>query len=190
MLHQARQHIQSLGLKNVEFIQGDMTDLGQIQSRSADGIISTMALHHLPSHGHLERCFSEIARVLKPDGALYLADFGRLKSLRSVIYFAYMNAQYQPHIFSLDYERSLRAAFLPEEFARLAGDRLGVAYRVDATFPMPILVLIKSADGAVTAEQRQRFKRMRESLPKRYRGDLDLIRRLFRMGGLQNDPFG
>jgi arsenite methyltransferase len=190
MLRQAKQHVQELGLKNVDFVQGDMTDLGQVQSDSMDGVISTMALHHLPSEAHLEKCFGEIRRVLRLNGALYLADFGRMKSLRSVIYFAYMNAQHQPHIFSLDYERSLRAAFLPEEIARLAGEKLGAAYTVDSTFPVPILVLIKSADRPVTATQRQRFETMREKLPNRYRGDLDLIRRLFRMGGLKNDPFG
>jgi hypothetical protein len=49
--------------------------------------------------------------------------------------------------------------------------------------------LIKSADRALSPEQKQRFKTMRENLPKEYRGDLDLIRRLFQMGGLKNDPF-
>ena len=189
MLLQAKQHVQSLGLKNVDFVQGDMTELKHLPSGSADGVISTMALHHLPSIGHLERCFSEIRRILKPQGALYLTDFGRLKSLRSVIYFAYMNAQHQPHIFSLDYERSLRAAFLVDEFANLATSRLGAEYATCSTFPLPILVLIKSTDGALSPEQRQRFKTMRENLPEEYRGDLDLIRRLFRMGGLKNDPF-
>ena len=189
MLRQAKQHVQSLGLKNVDFVQGDMTELKHLPSGSADGVISTMALHHLPSIGHLERCFSEIRRILKPRGALYLTDFGRLKSLRSVIYFAYMNAQHQPHIFSLDYERSLRAAFLVDEFANLATRRLGAEYATCSTFPLPILVLIKSTDGALSPEQRQRFKTMRENLPEEYRGDLDLIRRLFRMGGLKNDPF-
>jgi len=190
MLLQAKQHVQSTGLNNVDFIQGDMTDLHQIESGSADGVISTMALHHLPSQGHLEKCFAEIRRILKPNGALYLVDFGRLKSLRSVIYFAYMNARYQTHIFSLDYERSLRAAFLREEFIQLASARLGIGYDVYSTFLMPILVVIKSADGLLSAEQRRRFGELRDSLPKKYRSDLDLIRQLFRLGGLRDDPFG
>lgn len=189
MLLQARQHVQSLGLKNVDLAQGDMTNLKHLPDGCADGVISTMALHHLPSNNHLEKCFSEIRRILKPQGALYLTDFGRLKTLRSVIYFAYMNAQYQPHLFSLDYERSLRAAFLADEFANLSGSKLGTEYTVHSTFPIPILTLIKSADGVLSPEQKQRFKMMQEKLSSKYQSDLNLIRRLFRMGGLQNDPF-
>ena len=67
-----------------------------IADRSVDGLISTMALHHLPTVGHLEACFAEIRRVLKPEGAVYLADFGRLRSLKSVLFFAYMNAKAPP----------------------------------------------------------------------------------------------
>lgn len=51
--------------------------------QSADGVISTRALHHLPTHAHLESCFRQIARILRPGGALYLVDLGRLKSLKS-----------------------------------------------------------------------------------------------------------
>lgn len=189
MLRQAKQHVDRLGLKNVDFVQGDMTELGHFSSNFADGIISTMALHHLPTNGHLERCFSEVRRVLKPQGALYLTDFGRLKSLLSVIYFAYINAPHQPHMFSLDYERSLRAAFLADELTHLATSKLGSEYATCSTFPLPILVLIKSADRALSPVQKLHFKTMRENLPKGYRSDLDLIRRLFKMGGLKNDPF-
>jgi len=189
MLVQARKHVQALGLKNVDFMQADMTDLSHIQAASIDGVISTMALHHLPTLLHLEKCFEEIRRVMKPDGALYLVDFGRLKMLSSVIYFAYMNAAYQPHIFSLDYERSLRAAFLKEEFEQLTRARLGEGYQVFSTFLMPILVLMKSADRLNRAAVSARFKTMRDQLPRRYRQDLDDIRQLFRMGGLNDDPF-
>lgn len=189
MLRQAREHVQALGLRNVEFMQGDMTHLSMFADGTADGVISTMALHHLPSDRLLESCFVEVRRILKPQGALYLVDFGRLKSLRSVIYFAYMNARHQPHIFSLDYERSLRAAFLREEFVRLTSECLGEGYQVESTFPLPILVATKSADRSLSSIQSQRFKQMRQALPKQYRSDLDLIRRLFRLGGMKSDPF-
>lgn len=128
MLSKAVQHAAALGLRNVKFMKADMTNLAAIGAESADGVISTMALHHLPSISHLERCFSEIRRILRPGGALYLVDFGRLKSLKSVIYFAYMNEGNQPHIFSLDYERSLRAAFLPDDFKKLAAEVFGSSF--------------------------------------------------------------
>ena len=190
MLTQGKRHVGDLGLRNVEFLNADMTDLHDIASGAADGVISTMALHHLPTLAGLERCFSEIRRILRPQGALYLVDFGRLKSLQSVIYFAYMNAAHQPHIFSLDYERSLRAAYLPEDFARFTQERLGPGPCLYTTRPVPILVLVttKPPDGD-DARLRSRLRSLRAALPRRYRRDLDLIRRLFRLGGLRDDPF-
>ena len=189
MLADAEQHIRSLGLANVSFRQGDITTLDGLPEASADGVISTMALHHLPTFDHLERCFASIKRVLKPAGALYLTDFGRLKSLYSVIFFAYMNAKYQPHLFSLDYERSLRAAFLYDEFESLTSRYFADRARAFATFRVPFLVTVKTPDHPLPDEFLDRLRRMRAALPRKYRGDLDDMRIFFRLGGLANDPF-
>lgn len=190
MLEKAREYCLKLNISNVNFIQGDMTHLNHFEQSSVDGVISTMALHHLPTFNLLQLTFSEIKRILKPNGALYLVDFGRLKSLKSALYFAYMNDRHQPHIFTLDYERSLRAAFLEEEFKNLTESILGSDYEVIPTRFMPILVLIKSKDkGALNPELRKKIQLIQSSLPKRYRSDLDEIRFLFRLSGLKNDPF-
>jgi arsenite methyltransferase len=189
MLSDAEKHVQALGLGNVSFRQGDITALDGIPDASFDGIISTMALHHLPTLRHLEDCFASIRRVLKPGGALYLTDFGRLKSLKSVIFFAYMNARHQPHLFSLDYERSLRAAFLREEFAALTARHLPGGAEVVSTFKVPFLVLVKTADKPLPGELRARVKAMRSKLKLRYRRDLDDLRTFFRLGGMKHDPF-
>jgi len=189
MLGNAAAHIRTLGLRNVELYRGDITHLPDIPDHFADGIISTMALHHLPSQEHLRACFREITRILRPDGALYLADFGRLKSLKSVIYFAYMNRAYQPHIFSLDYERSLRAAFLFEDFKALAAQELPAHAKTYGTFQMPFLTLIKTQDRPYPAQLRNTVRAMRRHLKRRYRRDLDDLRLFFWMGGLRNDPF-
>jgi len=111
MLESARANVDRLGLKNIRFSLGDITTLELLPNASADGVISTMALHHLPTVDHLRRCFRRVNEILRPDGALYLVDFTRLKRLQTVIFFAYQNAGRQPHLFTLDYERSLRAAF-------------------------------------------------------------------------------
>lgn len=87
MLEHARTHAERRELRNVTFQHGDMTRLDEFASGSVDGVISTMTLHHLPSYADLERCFAQIARVRKADGAIYLADFIRLKSARSVDFF-------------------------------------------------------------------------------------------------------
>lgn len=189
MLEDAHLHVRTLGLTNVSFRQGDITCLEGFDDHAVDGIISTMALHHLPTLEHLDRCFAEVSRVLKPGGALYLVDFGRLKSLKSVIFFAYMNAQYQPHIFSLDYERSLRAAFLKEEFESLTRRHFPSAARVESTFKVPFLVIIKTEDRALPDALRQRIAAMHKALQPRYRRDLNDMRTFFALGGLRNDPF-
>ena len=189
MLADAERHVMSLGLANIQFRLGDIASLDGINDLSVDAVISTMALHHLPTLQHLEDCFASIRRVLKPGGALYLTDFGRLKSLKSAIFFAYMNAKHQPHIFSLDYERSLRAAFLKEEFEALSFKYFPPEVNVVSTFKMPFLVIIKTADHLLPEHLRQRLATMRKALKPRYRRDLNDIRTFFALGGLRNDPF-
>src|SRR5262249_21138452 len=66
MLDRARMNAGRLGLANVTFSLGDMTRLHNIGDHEADGVISTMALHHLPTRDHLRRCFAEIQRILRP----------------------------------------------------------------------------------------------------------------------------
>ena len=174
---------------NVEFRTDDITRLETVGDASVDAVISTMALHHLPSFEHLLRCFAQIHRVLVPGGALYLADFGRLKSLRSVLYFAYQNSRKQPHLFSLDYERSLRAAFLPQDFQRALDAHLAGRAKVVTTFAVPLLILITSQDGGIDRAVAERVQALRKGLQPCYRRDLDDLRLFFRLGGLSSDPF-
>ncbi len=190
MLSNAEQHLRNQELKNVELMCGDICALDSIQSSSVDAVMSTMALHHLPTVDALTQCFSEMRRILKPGGAIYLADFGRLKSLRSMIFFAYMNKNHQPHVFSLDYERSLRAAFLRSDFIRLSKMEFGPCVSVVSSWGVPVLVLVKTEDREVSPWVADELRRMRRNLSIKYRRELDDIRFLFWMSGLRNDPFG
>ncbi len=189
MLADAEKHAQAMNIKNVNFCEGDITKIDSISDHSMDAVISTMTLHHLPSSQHLEECFIAINRVLKHDGALYLTDFSRLKSLKSIIFFAYMNAQHQPHIFSLDFERSLRAAFLEEDFKTLSSQHLPKHAKVISTFKVPLLVIIKTEDKPLPENLQHRIKEMHQKLSPRYCKDLDGMRFFFRLNGLKNDPF-
>jgi SAM-dependent methyltransferase len=148
-----------------------------------------MALHHLPTRSHLDRCFSEISRVLKPGGALYLTDFGRLKSLKSVIEFAYLNANSQPHIFTRDYERSLRAAFLYDDFVEAARRYLPDSVSAYSTFMVPMLVIVRTPPRSVPKSVAAELARLKRGLPRQYHGDLQDLRLFFRHGGLGGDPF-
>lgn len=189
MLADARNYVNGLGLNNVEFQECDISRLAFADDSSYDGVISTMALHHLPTIELLEKTMAEISRVLRPGGAVYLTDFGRLKSLRSVIFFAYMNARFQPHLFSLDYERSLRAAFLAEDFQRLVGKHLSQDVSVLTTFKVPFLVIVKTKDMGLEEGCRAKLLGLYKALKPRYRRDLNDLRMFFKLGGLRNDPF-
>lgn len=189
MLANAEAYVRAQGLTNVRFVPGDITELKGIADQSADAAISTLALHHLPTHDHLRECFRQIRRVLRPGGAVYLVDLGRLKSLKSVLFFAYMNAKHQPHIFSLDYERSLRAAFLREDFEALSREDLPDGVQVYTPSGIPVLILAKTPDRPITPQLRLRLRDMRRQLQPRYRRDLDDIRLFFSLGGLRGDPF-
>ncbi len=189
MLESARDHIAACGLQNVSFSEGDITHLSQIDDHSVDAVMSMMTLHHLPTREHLTACFREISRVLKPGGAVYLTDFGRMKSLKSVIQFAYMNADKQPHIFSLDYEHSLRAAFLYEEFVETGGKYLPDSVRPYSTFIVPLLVILRTPPRSIPRDLAAQLDQFRKALPRRYRRDLEDLRLFFRQGGLAADPF-
>jgi len=189
MLEQAQAHIDERGLKNVRFTVGDITRLDMIETSSADAVISTMALHHLPTLRHLQNCFSEIRRVLKPDGAIYLVDFGRFKSLKTAIFFAYLDARSAPHLFLLDYERSLRAAFTADDLRNTAAKFLPDESKAFCTFMVPMLVMVKTADRELPVPIKSRLIQMRAEMPWRYRRDLDSMRIFLGLGGLGNDPF-
>lgn len=190
MLDSARAYVQQSGVSNIRFVQDDFSRLSQIADQSADGVISTLALHHLPTDQHLRQCFQQMARILRPGGAVYLVDLGRLKSLKSIIYFAYMNAAHQPHVFSLDYERSLRAAFLHADFEALAREYLAPGVAVYSAYKIPVLHITKTPDKGLPADVVARLKAARDQLTSQYRGDLDMIRLFTKLGGLGNDPFG
>lgn len=189
MLRDAETHLKERGISNVTLSKGNIAQLDGLADHSFDAVISTMALHHLPTLSDLRSAFRQIRRVLQPGGALYLVDFGRLKSLRSVIDFAYLNREHQPHIFSLDYERSLRAAFLLEEFEALAREELPVGVEVLSTFLIPMLTVITTQDRGLRDEQRQQLQTLRRGLSTRYLGDLNELRRFFWLGGMKVDPF-
>ncbi len=189
MIDSGKKYVDQLGLRNVAFQLEDITKLEGIPDASVDAVMSTVVLHHLPTRQHLDDCMAQVARVLKPGGAVYLTDFGRLKSLRSVLFFAYMNAANQPHLFSLDYERSLRAAFLMEDFKEVAGRFLPQSVSVLGTFLVPFLVVIRTPPTALSADLSRRLREMRKGLPSQFRSDLDELRLFCRLGGISPDPF-
>lgn len=193
MIDIARKRILALGLKNLQIEKGDITKLDFIDDHSVDAVISTVAFHHLPTHAHLRQCFSQISRILENRGALYLVDFARFKSLKTVIYFAYLNAKGQPpasHLYYLDYERSLRAAFLHEEYVKLCAEELPGRASVYTTSPVAFLSLIQSDPTyPVPPDMLAKFHERRQALPRQSQKRLRELVRFFRAGRLLSSPF-
>ena len=184
MLERAQELIDRQGLKNVTFRHGDITDLSSFADKSVDAVMSTMALHHLPTFDMLCQTYAEVARILKDGGGVYMVDFGHLKSKRSIDYFAYQYADRQPALFTEDYYNSLHAAFYPEEFSKAVQPLAGRA-RLYATIGLPFMLALKSAPRRGPApELAAELARMKDNLPAWHKTDFaDLIRH-FGMRGM------
>lgn len=189
MIQSARELLQISKVSNVEIVRGDITQLDSYADKFADGVISTMTLHHLPDFDHLRACFKEVRRILKPGGGLYLADFGRLKLLESVSFFSHMHEASLPPEVVQDYEYSLRAAFSTKEYQKLIQEELGGRANFYQTFLAPFMIIVKSPDRAIDLQLQSDFRNRREKLSAPFRRDLDDLRRFFRLGGLRSDPF-
>jgi arsenite methyltransferase len=142
MLECAQHTVEHAGLTNVELMQADMTRLQRLEPASVDCVISTMTLHHLPDCAALRDAMAEIRRVLKPQGRVYLVDFGRLKLLSTQRFFA--DDLRQPLQFTTDYFNSLRAAFSVEEMESEVS-RLGGELRRHTTALAPFIMVFRSA---------------------------------------------
>lgn len=185
MLVKARAHVDAKGLSNVRFVESDITKVDAMDDATADVVMSTVALHHLPTLDHLDAAFGEVARILKPQGGLYLVDFGHLKSDKSIEYFAHQYEERQPELFTLDYLYSLKAAFGLDDFKRLAQRHFTGRAKLYSTFMMPFMVAIKSASRRGSDEKlRSRFAAAFARMPKTYQKDYKDLQRFFGLGGL------
>lgn len=184
MLDQAKALVSAQGLDNISFLHGDISNLGVFGKASIDAVMSTMALHHLPDSAALGRTYSEVARVLKPGGGIYMVDFGHLKSVRTIDYFANQYADRQPTLFTLDYLNSLRAAFYPDDIRRAAEPLLAEA-RLYTTFLMPYMVALKSRPRRENdAELSAKLTALKNALPVWHKKDFSDLKTFFRGGGL------
>ena len=185
MLSRARQHIDELRLDNVTFRTGSITHLEGIADSSVDVIMSTMALHHLPDVNSLSQTFRECARVLKPGGGVYLADFGHLRTKHSIQYFGNQYADRQPELFTFDYLQSLNAAFFPKDFEK-AADVLKNSCRLYKTFGFPYMMILKgkprrTMDSAFAATVAKELAKLSPN----FAADFADLKMFFRLGGLR-----
>ncbi len=81
MINKARVNAEKLGIKNVEFVLGEIEKL-PIQDNSIDIIISNCVINLSPDK---ENAFKEAFRVLKPGGRLMVSDLVLAKDLPDII---------------------------------------------------------------------------------------------------------
>lgn len=185
MLGKAEELVASQNLSNTTFVEGSITDLKQFGDGSFDAVMSTMALHHLPDIAALDQTFKEAARVLKQDGGLYLADFGRLKRKDSIDYFAYQYKDRQPPLFTLDYLHSLHAAFSLDDFQTACDKRFRSRANVLSTWCVPFMVVIKTPQRRYLPENLiNSLHTLRNALPDYHKTDLADMLTFFRLGGV------
>ena len=169
-----------LAARNVELRIDDMTELDTIESGSIDVVLSSMAIHHLLDTGQLRRCFQAVERVMAPEARVFISDFGRLKSLKSVEYFVRRAVPRNEPILERDYRASLRAAFSREEFSSALSRGIRQRISIYSTVVSPMMLVLMAPfphNGA-------NVNRVHASLPFNRRSDYRQLRLCFRLGGM------
>lgn len=116
MLEQARKIAKERNTPNVLWQIGDISDLSDFSGSTLDGVVSSLAFHHLPSIGKFCETIAEINRVVRPSGAVVISDLGFLKSDASIRILVEDRREIDHPILIRDYEDSLRAAFSLEDW--------------------------------------------------------------------------
>ncbi len=184
MLQQAEANIAAAGLRNIRLQQADISQLDGVDRAVADCVLCTMSLHHLADTGQLAQTMQQVRRILRPDGGIYLADFGRLKRSATQHFFAYDRVAQQSAQFTEDFLNSMRAAFSVDEL-RQGAALLGAELDCHQTAVAPFMVLLRSparhrVDGLL-AERAQAAYRDLSPLEQR---DFNNLARWFRLGGV------
>lgn len=189
MLRLATDLRDSMGASNVTFVKTDITHIDGIEARSADLVMSTLSLHHLPERVMLTACVMEAARLLKSGGDIHLMDFGGLKRSATTEYFARERAKGLAPFLAMDYRNSLYAAYRAEDFeavvhlARAASPQV----RIRKTFGVPFLVALSSlrGDPTISVAQGLKLHHYWSRMQPPQRKDFDAMRYFFRLDGLR-----
>ncbi|MBY0413700.1 MAG: class I SAM-dependent methyltransferase [Bdellovibrionales bacterium] len=145
MLNMARKNSEIQNLINVNFLKDNMVEIknNHVADHSMDTIISTLAMHHLPDLEKLTEYFVNIKRMLKPDGQVLIADYGRLKRNSSMDFFAYKYRHQQSEILTTDLLNSLKAAFSIKEIDQALRNAGCHDFIVRTTLIAPFMITIE-----------------------------------------------
>jgi ubiquinone/menaquinone biosynthesis C-methylase UbiE len=169
--------------RNVALRLDDMTELSSVEPGSIDVVLSSMALHHLPHTDDLRRCFEAVERVMAPEAKMFILDFGRLRSLRSVEYFVRRAIPRDEPVLEHDYRASLRAAFSRDELGTALSGRLRPRISIYSTVVSPMMVVLMTPFPESPFDDSRDAGR-HERLPHNRRADYWQLRLSLRLGGM------
>lgn len=185
MLARAEATMTRNNIRNVQLVQSDIRILEGFAKDSFDCVLCTMSLHHLPDMSSLRMAMTEAARVLKPDGGVYIADFGRLRRSSTQRFFAHDNSAHQLPEFTQDYLNSLRAAFSFDELSQAIA-LLGIDTTVFKTALAPFMVVAKSKPRRDLDEiTRTEMKKIYSQMSAEQQKNFIVLSRWFRSAGLE-----
>lgn len=182
MLDLAKKNCDMMKLKNITFVQDDITKLESLKKQEFDGVFSSVALHHLGTEEDLARTFQNARRVLKNEYAVYITDFLLVKKRQSIDYLLSLNKG-QPEIFKQDYEASLKAAFTIEQFQRSYSPHLDLA-QMHTSFGAKFLMILKTKSFDINSEALRILNDEVKKLSKSHRDIYKNLSILFALDGL------
>lgn len=165
-------------LKNADFRKSYMQTL-PFPDGSVDGVVSTLALHHLPDVATLTDVFKEARRILKANGTVYFADLLRPKSAHSIDQLVRLSYQGPDTAFlAEDYRHSLRAAFSVEEL-KAATTQSGLRLTLSRTATLNFLFTLRRGVGReIPQAAKDAIARLLREMPMSLRMDYRLVKLL------------
>ena len=182
MLAALREQATAKNLPNIETRCEDVRFLESLAPGSVDVIISTSALHHLPSPESLQLTLACANKLVRREGSIYFFDFGLLKSKRARLLMVAEVAKLAPPVTANDYQLSLDAAFPIEVVVRQAAEVFGDRVRVDASSFVDFFYFLRStSDRALpSVAVQERLNAIRSSLNTNMMLELFMLSRLQR----------
>lgn len=157
MLEEAKKLAHSMGLSNIEFHLGDMTDLSRFENQNIDAVTSSLALHHLRSSEDLIKAFKGIKKVLPTNGQFSFLDLGKLKFKKSIQDIISLHNHNLP-VLKEETINSYLASFSKEEFYNaLNAGGLNERAKLSTTLFVPLFIKINTSLKKLTNDQEKRL---------------------------------
>lgn len=179
MLEEAKKLATSMGLKNIEFRLGDMTDLSQFRNQNIDAVTSSLALHHLRSVEDLTKTFKSAKELIGEKGYFSFYDIGRLKSKESIQDLISLHTNHTP-VYVEDTINSYQAAFVKSDFEQaLKISGLWEQAFLKATLLTPTFIKANTAHSRLSHDQSRRLDELVSKLNFKNRSFFNVLRFYF-----------